>query len=536
MVPAYQRRYVWGQPRAGGAVDSARFMCECIAEMLGSGEPLFINGITLTARNGVYEIVDGQQRLTFFCLLLLRLRGTGARVPDMSLSYECRPEAQAWMDAPGKAAESQDAVLFAKTLRTIEAQWPDMDVRAAEMANAVLDKVYVLLIEIMDPSHAIPAFKMMNGTKLAMQPADVIKADMMRRASEGDGDNDSDFNPMRWRYALEWEDWSVWWNRKDVCQYYTHCLLPGEPPISLLIKLCLRGDDGDAATPLSYEEFRLYLAADPDGRAHSAMAFYDRLRHTQKRIEDAYDNAEQYCRLKAIMLLQEPGDVFRFLRHLFVDCSISADDLERCYKLSFLSMTLADIEAGVPFAPKLDELVASLSMADVYHTESKRDAFSLLLRLNIDEDIKLGRKFDFSVWNNRSLEHIFSKSKVWHIDQDGKVVDGNNSPMRISAERAARDSSMLCRDEIVAPDGLQLSEHCIGNLVLLYGQNNSAFGNSGFEGKKMLFLAPGDIGAFRSRNLLHSVCVFAANKWGAEQIVENYKLTLKNLKLYYGFR
>lgn len=175
-------------------------------------------------------------------------------------------------------------------------------------------------------------------------------------------------------------------------------------------------------------------------------------------------------------------------------------------------------------------------MADVYHSEAKRDLFNLLLRLNIDEDIKLGRKFDFSIWNNRSLEHIYSKSKVWHRGRNGEILDGNDNPLRIPLSRLHSDKSYLCRDDIVNHDGVHLSEHCIGNLVLLYGQNNAAFGNVGFEEKKMMFLTPGDPGVFKSRNLLHSVCVFLSERWSAQSIIDNYNLTLKNLKIYYGYK
>ena len=57
--------------------------------------------------------------------------------------------------------------------------------------------------------------------------------------------------------------------------------------------------------------------------------------------------------------------------------------------------------------------------------------------LNLMQDNKLERKFDFSIWGNRSLEHIYPKSK-----KDCLEFDNN---------------------------GFQEgSVHCIGNLVLLY--------------------------------------------------------------------
>lgn len=52
------------------------------------------------------------------------------------------------------------------------------------------------------------------------------------------------------------------------------------------------------------------------------------------------------------------------------------------------------------------------------------------------------------------------------------------------------------------------SEHCIGNLVLLYGRDNSKFGAKSFEAKKALYFNPDAESEglnFKSRSLLHSM-------------------------------
>ncbi|MDE6692977.1 MAG: HNH endonuclease family protein, partial [Muribaculaceae bacterium] len=250
----------------------------------------------------------------------------------------------------------------------------------------------------------------------------------------------------------------------------------------------------------------------------------------------AMESAGTFNRIQAIMLLQPEKQMYKFLHRYFVSAVIDEAELERYYKLSFLGMTFDQISNHEPETEYFDDMLASLSMADVYHTDAKRDAFNLLLRLNIDEDIKLGRKFDFNVWNKRSLEHIYSKSKVWHTDESGKVFDGNDRELHGGLRAITKDPTFMPRDRIVNRDGTRLSEHCIGNLVLLYGENNARFGNAGFEQKKMMFLAPGDMTVFESRNLLHSVCIFAGNSWNHQSIVDNYNLTLKNLKQYYGYK
>ena len=60
-------------------------------------------------------------------------------------------------------------------------------------------------------------------------------------------------------------------------------------------------------------------------------------------------------------------------------------------------------------------------------------------------------------------------------------------------------------------------------MVLLYGRDNSVFGAKDFDEKKEVFFNPMDTQYFRSRNLLHSVFIFAVNKvWDAQNILQNH--------------
>ncbi len=124
-------------------------------------------------------------------------------------------------------------------------------------------------------------------------------------------------------------------------------------------------------------------------------------------------------------------------------------------------------------------------------------AFKQLLRLNVKLDNELHRKFDFSIYNNRSLEHIYPKSFK---------------------------NKMKFDDET--------SVHCIGNLVLLYGRDNSSFGALEFEDKKAklfnCFYKETDdkIGKERknilmSNSLLHTVSVFSNKNWQQQEIKKN---------------
>ncbi|MEG2162275.1 MAG: HNH endonuclease family protein, partial [Chryseobacterium sp.] len=126
-----------------------------------------------------------------------------------------------------------------------------------------------------------------------------------------------------------------------------------------------------------------------------------------------------------------------------------------------------------------------------------------LLLLNILEDNKLERKFDFSIWGNRSLEHIFPKSKLSLLDFDKDVY-------------------------------IEGSIHCIGNLVLLYGKDNSSFGAKDFLEKKNTYFNTSS--SFSSRNLLHTISVFSKSDWKEKEIISNKILTIKQITDYYGIR
>ncbi|MNY26563.1 hypothetical protein D3C86_1604200 [compost metagenome] len=151
-----------------------------------------------------------------------------------------------------------------------------------------------------------------------------------------------------------------------------------------------------------------------------------------------------------------------------------------------------------------------------------------MLRLNIEEDTKLGRKFDFSIWSEKSLEHIHPKSKVYRIE-DGMIKNGNNEIINKDIKDLENDTTYLNR-ETFNKNG---SEHCIGNLVLLYKNENSSFGAKDFNDKKSLYFNLNRINTFRSRHLLHTISVFSQEKWGVQEILQKKQDFITEIKKYY---
>jgi hypothetical protein len=146
----------------------------------------------------------------------------------------------------------------------------------------------------------------------------------------------------------------------------------------------------------------------------------------------------------------------------------------------------------------------------------------------MEQDTNLKRFFNFKIWKERSLEHIYPKSKVYHYNENGDLVDGNENPL----QQSVIDDSYLNRDDF----NNNGSEHCIGNLVLLYKNDNSRFSNSSFHEKKSIYFNLEEYKNFQSRDLLHTMSVFAKDKWGVKEIQENKKSIINEIKNYYGIQ
>ncbi len=469
VVPCYQRGYVWGKHREGEA-DSVTHMLCTLREHHRSGQDVFVQGITVSERGRSIVIIDGQQRTTFFYLLLQWL--TGRR--PFELCYEVRPESDRYLRGESIDADLQDIHFMRLTTGRIASELADVD--RNDFLRYVRSRVRFLLVAIPE-EQALSVFRMMNGQRAVMEPEEVIKAEVLRLASlgtvEGDWQQEWECQELRSRMAREWDSWLRWWQRPDVQQ-----LFQTQRTMGLLVQTAM-----NSPKP-TLEAFRQQHLS--GGTRAEAVAAFARLRSVQKRFEDAFNDATVRNRVGAILRLS--NDARAFLRAYFAEQSI--DDLRRYYLLTFLGMTHREITEHAEANEKYGNMLRALQDEELYFNDPEA-AYRLLLRLNIDQS--QGEPFDFQAWSERSLEHILPKS--------------TNA-------------------------GVPLL-HSIGNLVLIYKNENSRFSNATFQRKRELYFDPRE--GIRSRRLLHSVCIFAKPlQWGAEEIRTNYEQTLADMQATYA--
>lgn len=540
-IPPYQRGYIWGKNRKDTSENSVEHILRSIRDSIltpSIPKQLFLQGLTVSETSDGISVIDGQQRMTFFFLLLTCLQYKN----NMQIRYNVRRDncvggaGEFLRSIIGKSTDElhemskedtnekfQDLYFFKKTIRTILAENIPH-----ERINDILTNIRFLYIVIPDRK-ASTVFTMMNGNKAEMADEEIIKAELLRLVSLSD-DNSEDIrweqNALRSRYAREWDKWLYWWNQNKVREFYR---TEGHTMGWLLRTYFVRRAQGKKQ--FSFENFKETCLLGENPELSAKQTFYD-LRHLQKSFEDIYNSAYETERKKrlhniigAILLLLPKGDRSKFI----IDYFAHANSFDVCdyYKIIFLGSGLShsqiikyisNIDADEELKTKKIEMLRSLSSDNLYN-EDNSYAFLQLLRRNIEEDTKLGRPFDFKIWKERSLEHIFPKSKVFDsVSNQIEAGEGNNE-------------DMLDRSKFNGNG----SEHCIGNLVLLYKNENSKFGAKNVEEKKSIyFQVDEEDKPFRSRHLLHSMSVFAKSSWGIREIQENKESILNEIKNYYG--
>ena len=533
VIPDYQRGYIWGKSRGTGK-NSVEYILESVTNSITNERELFLQGITVTESNNEIILIDGQQRTTFFYLLLSVLKFKDI---DFNIRYPIRTESEKFLkglknlsmsELDGIAEDDdedfQDLYYFKKTVKLIREHKSKLDV------NYILDSIKFLYINI-PRDKAKLVFTMMNGNKANMKTEEIIKAEMLRLVSIDPTKSDKEKiseaerweqNLVRSKYAREWDKWLYWWNRKEVIEFYQ----TGGDVLGLLLKTYYLLSE--ANKEFNFENFRDNNLRSPSGNNDLAakQVFYN-LRHIQKRFEDIYNSISDEVRLHnkvgcVLKLFSDPKERMRFIRWFFNPEHQSLIDAYYKYAILGLSHFQIDLylrskdkeeenkndkekKVAKEVQDEIDILIQTVSDPLLYdRSEKEREhAYRQLLRRNIAEDTRLGRPFDFTIWDERSLEHIFPKSRVSY---EGKTDISENVEF---------DRKMFISEESGELEG---SEHCIGNLALLYKNENSQFGAKTVEDKKMFYFEQEDPdNRFKSRHLLHTISMFATGDWSSEK-------------------
>jgi len=546
VVPNYQRGYKWSV-KNGNEQSAVEVLLDNLLNA-PKDQTYFLQGITVTEDDNKVILIDGQQRTTTLYLILWYL-GVDF-FSDIQLDYDIREKSKMYIHGlknyEFKYEEfdcenlNQDIYYFKQAIKQIRNKIEQLEDKESFL-QFLLDRVCVLYI-IIKKEKATKTFTMMNGAKATMLQEELIKAEILRHISmpklkhatistsiDENLDELKNIISMDWktnakrsRYAREWDKWLYWWNRGEVQSFFNT-----EKPLGFLLPFYFyNGKTTDLE--ITFAQFKKLLIH------KTAIQIFKELRDLQKSFEDIFSAPKTFNNLK-LSLLCNSGivDVLDIIKFFFSN-KTNYKLLNNYAKWRLVGATHRQItkedelrEDEESKEQKADSALIHLADKFVYGNYNDL-ALKQLLRLNVEEYNKLsndkGQKFDFTIYGNKSLEHIHPKSKTYHykkddLSKDGVFCDGNDKKL----ERMPVGNEWLSRSSLT-----EATEHSIGNLVLLDKNENSKFNDRSFQDKKDIYFNINE--GFKSRTLLHSIAVFAKSNWTNEDIDKNQLDFLKRFK------
>lgn len=562
VIPNFQRGYKWAVKDNEDTPSAVEKLLDDL-KSADKGQQYFLQGVTVVEENNKVIMIDGQQRLTTLYLLLWCL--SKDLIKQIDLKYDIRDKSKEFLQRLkdndfnyenfNNEDEYQDIYFFKKAINQISNKIYDIEDKE-NFTKFLLEKVTILYI-VIDKDKATKTFTMMNGAKATMLPVELVKAEMLRKISipdvvekkvsysidESIDDlkeiiaKDWNTTAQRSRLAREWDKWLYWWNREDVKKYFNT-----EKPMGLLLDFYTwKYKEKD----FSFDVFKDLLATNSTSEKQKSRLVFKELRELQKSFEDIFNIPKIHNYLK-MSLLCNSGKEDRFnIIEYFIQKKNNVgikDDYAKWRLIGATHKQICDYQINNnnenndedDIETKARTALTILSDKFVFF-EANDLALKQLLRLNVEEDNKLfngkGRKFDFSIYDKKSLEHIHPKSKAFHS------VEIETDENRTTIYRDGNDKDLECRptgDEWLNRDemGDSYSEHSIGNLLLLDKAENSKFSDKTFEEKKKVYFNVNEV--FKSRNLLHTISVFAKSNWTKEEIINNQNEFISRFKKDYN--
>lgn len=494
-IPSYQRGYRWGTDEVIRLLD----------DIYSNGTKNYcLQPIVVQKKDNMYELIDGQQRLTTLYLIYKYMHESSFGFidpPKFSLNYQTRDKSEEFLKNIdiSKKEENIDFWFFSNAYETIENWFAQRDRKSTlTNINKFFDEnVKVIWYEIPgDTDDAIGLFERLNIGKIPLTSAELVKAMFLTKSNINGSKN---VELQQKLHEAKQNEISTQW---DIIEKELHN--------ESLWKFLTNNGNGKYKTRI---DLVLDLIADKptDSREKYYTFFY-------------FDSFRQD---------KELNKVWQEIQHTFLLLKDWYEDHDLYHKIGYLIAseykggTLVDIfklskgKTKKEFKNKLDDLICESvkiksNYADLdYNSSQDRDKITrLLLLFNVESVYQIDGKtqrFPFEQYKSFtsgkvlwSLEHIHAQHseglktqeqwKLWLEKHIGSVrAVAKEKTDLLNEIQEAIDKPKLMGDEFdrihqkvveVLSEKGEFSIHSIANLTLLNTQDNAALSNATFDVKR----------------------------------------------------
>lgn len=535
-IPAYQRGYRWTSRQVTELLEDVfAFMQETERN---TGKFYCLQPIVVARRDGHWELIDGQQRLTTLYLILSyfnnRLSEDG-RMALFSLNYETRAGSQAYLLKLDEQSANSNIDFFHMyaSYRTIHAWFNDKRLMINRIEDAFLNQVKVIWYEVRHDIDPVEVFTRLNIGKIALTNTELVKALFLRASNFECGENKRTQQLNQLKIAQEWDDMERRLQDDDFWYFLTK---ENTQTNRMEFVLNLRADE-ICDQPA--------LKSDP---AYLFLAFNARMR------DKALDVLDEWNKVKQIFLLLDEWFKDRYFYHLIgylvhqggnsgtgvawvreaaVQCASKTDFRKKLKAEIFRRLFLKDLRACENDQAQLDTIIREFLDEADYETngDGVRKVLLLFNLVSLLENEKTNARFPFNFFKQErwDIEHIRSvhsnmpdrtdAQKHWIgnvLDylgdasrqqcapcDDLTVDDGAQLLARLRAIKDAEPFDVGAFEAIFSevinrydPDGDFEADNSIGNLTLLDAATNRSYKNAIFPIKRKTLIDLDKVGKF----------------------------------------
>ncbi len=498
-VPSYQRGYRWGKDE----------VTRLLNDVYSNGSESYCLQPVVVRRNGeVFELIDGQQRLTTIYLIYRFMYDASNGFmdePNFSLIYETRPRSEEFLLTVDSSMK-EDNIDFWFICNAYEAirEWFTEKGKKSALTNINKyfdENVKIIWYEVDESEDAIALFTRLNIGKIPLTSAELVKAIFL---SETTGQQELDLN-RREEKSLQWDNIekelhndALWYflsnDRKT--KYQTR--------IDLVLDLIAQKQLDNK------EQYFTFFYFDNRRKTESLDAMWQDIQHSFLILKDWFENHELYHKIGYLITAVPEASM---LQTLF-------DQAKGKTKAQFNSYLDQQICESIRINTNYAEL--SYEKSADYKRISK-----LLLLFNVMSVMKNGEqtqwfpfdkfKYDDNGKVTWSLEHIHAQQseglqresqwKEWlalHLPSVISLGVGNEAlvdemQLAIDAEKLGRLEFEAIQEKVVkllsARGSLEFM-HSIANMALLNTSDNAALNNSTFDVKRNMVIKMDKEGKF----------------------------------------
>jgi hypothetical protein len=505
-IPVYQRGYKWSKSQV-------RKLLNDICKFESDGEKFYcLQNITVVPNktDSVFNVVDGQQRLTTLVVLLSFLgkqslvKGkvcfpeesirtqTNRFINDIITSNLGLIDGLSWEEFINASEDfdHQDIYYLYSCYQTIKEWFHEQRIKPDDFLPNLLVNVRLIVNNISDDSKEEKIFGNLNSKRIPLDGADLARAILITRVANEEGKRAGDVknivrvNERRIRIGWELDEMNNWWAQPDVKDYFKRFhtieseeVSPGNKlfrvdrfPINRLLLLFAEREGKTELTLDVIEE-----------RNNDALGLYHDLVQLHTTLVDWFADRE----------------IYHYLGYLFAQRMIRFSDVWKLWTVQ--SGTRQDFCASLKkriHSNVYREDTSNGLKEDVnWYEENQEQLVRVLILLDIVWSIRMGQSFLPPSAFTRAgydIEHIFPQNPQEVKDKKSYIQFLNayvlNKPQKALEklfDTQLEDPDFLQRVEaFIAKHTAGIKIHSIGNLVLLDASKNRSLKNNPYSFKR----------------------------------------------------